>query len=128
VSEAEDMVRRPGCDSRPPTQPTSTKAFLWAVVTRISIDVLRSARVRRENYVGRGSPSRCLPIPARTGSGRRSWPARCRRRPCCLFGSIRGPARVVYLANDRSGVHHRTHVPERVGVLHRTDRLDLPVE
>jgi RNA polymerase sigma-70 factor (ECF subfamily) len=30
-----------------PTQPRSTKAYLSAVVTRVSIDVLRSARVRR---------------------------------------------------------------------------------
>ena len=36
------------------TQPVSTKAFLAAVVTRVSIDVLRSARVRREQYVGSG--------------------------------------------------------------------------
>ena len=39
-----------------PTQPTSTKAFLSAVVTRVSIDVLRSARVRRETYVGQWFP------------------------------------------------------------------------
>ena len=81
VSEAEDAVQETWLrHDASPTQPTSAKAFLSAVVTRISIDVLRSARVRRENCVGRGSPSRCLPIPARTGSGRRSWPARCRRR------------------------------------------------
>src|SRR4029450_10221085 len=33
-----------------PTQPTSIKAFLSAIVTRIAIDVLRSARSRREAY------------------------------------------------------------------------------
>ena len=43
-----------------PTQPTSTKAFLSAVVTRISIDVLRSARVRREEYVGHWFPEPLL--------------------------------------------------------------------
>jgi RNA polymerase sigma-70 factor, ECF subfamily len=38
---------------RPPRhQPASAKAFLSAVVTRISIDVLRSARVRGEEYAG----------------------------------------------------------------------------
>src|SRR4029453_17950553 len=45
------------------TQPTSTKAFLSAVVTRISIDVLRSARVRRETYVGQWLPDPLLTDP-----------------------------------------------------------------
>src|SRR5215216_3759255 len=52
VAEAEDAVQETWLryeDS--PTQPLSTRAFLSAVVTRDSIDVLRSARVRREAYV-----------------------------------------------------------------------------
>jgi hypothetical protein len=44
------------------------------------------------------------------------------------FRSIRAPARLVRLAGDRPGVRHRTHVPELVGVAHRADRLDPPVE
>jgi RNA polymerase sigma-70 factor (ECF subfamily) len=53
VVEAEDAVQETWLrfDSSPST-PVSTKAFLSAVVTRVSIDVLRSARVRRETYVG----------------------------------------------------------------------------
>ena len=43
-------------------------------------------------------------------------------------GSVRGVASLVHLAGDRPGVRHRTHVPELVRVLHRADRLDLPVE
>jgi RNA polymerase sigma-70 factor, ECF subfamily len=57
VSEAEDAVQETWLRyeaSR--AQPTSAKAFLSAVVTRISIDVLRSARVRREEYVGQWFP------------------------------------------------------------------------
>jgi RNA polymerase sigma-70 factor (ECF subfamily) len=46
-----------------PTQPVSTKAFLSAVVTRISIDVLRSARVRRAAYVGQWFPEPLLTDP-----------------------------------------------------------------
>jgi RNA polymerase sigma-70 factor (ECF subfamily) len=46
-----------------PTQPTSTKAFLSAVVARVSIDVLRSARVRREAYVGHWFPEPLLTDP-----------------------------------------------------------------
>lgn len=57
VSEAEDAVQETWLRyENSPTQPTSTKAFLSAVVTRVSIDVLRSARVRREEYVGRWFP------------------------------------------------------------------------
>jgi RNA polymerase sigma-70 factor (ECF subfamily) len=57
VGEAEDAVQETWLRYQAsPTQPTSTKAFLAAVVTRISIDVLRSARVRRETYVGQWLP------------------------------------------------------------------------
>jgi RNA polymerase sigma-70 factor (ECF subfamily) len=53
VAEAEDAVQETWLRyEAAPTQPTSAKAFLSAVVTRIAIDVLRSARVRRETYVG----------------------------------------------------------------------------
>jgi RNA polymerase sigma-70 factor (ECF subfamily) len=53
VSEAEDAVQETWLRYQAsPTQPTSAKAFLSAAVTRISIDVLRSARVRREAYAG----------------------------------------------------------------------------
>jgi len=61
VSEAEDAVQETWLRyEASPTQPTSTKAFLSAVVTRISIDVLRSARVRREKYVGHWFPEPLL--------------------------------------------------------------------
>jgi RNA polymerase sigma-70 factor, ECF subfamily len=64
VAEAEDAVQETWlryADS--PTQPVSAKAFLSAVVTRISIDVLRSARVRRESYVGPWFPEPLLTDP-----------------------------------------------------------------
>ena len=53
----------PGGDERSPAQPTSVKAFLSAVVIRISIDVLRSARVRREEYAGQWLPEPLLTDP-----------------------------------------------------------------
>ena len=64
VSEAEDAVQESWLryeDSA--TQPRSTKAFLSAVVTRISIDMLRSARSRREEYVGEWFPEPVLTDP-----------------------------------------------------------------
>src|SRR5580700_886076 len=49
VAEAEDAVQETWLRyAASPTQPTSVKAFLSAVVTRNSIDVLRATRVRRE--------------------------------------------------------------------------------
>jgi RNA polymerase sigma-70 factor (ECF subfamily) len=64
VTEAEDAVQESWlryADS--PTQPASAKAFLSAVVTRVSIDVLRSARARREEYVGQWFPEPLLTDP-----------------------------------------------------------------
>jgi RNA polymerase sigma-70 factor, ECF subfamily len=64
VSEAEDAVQETWLRfEASPTQPMSTKAFLSAAVTRISIDVLRSARVRRETYVGEWFPEPLLTDP-----------------------------------------------------------------
>jgi RNA polymerase sigma-70 factor (ECF subfamily) len=64
VAEAEDAVQEAWLRyEASPTQPTSTKAFLSAVVTRVSIDVLRSARVRRETYVGQWFPEPLLNDP-----------------------------------------------------------------
>jgi RNA polymerase sigma-70 factor (ECF subfamily) len=61
VSEAEDAVQETWLRfEASSTQPRSTKAFLSAAVTRISIDVLRSARVRRETYVGPWFPEPLL--------------------------------------------------------------------
>jgi RNA polymerase sigma-70 factor (ECF subfamily) len=64
VAEAKDAVQETWLRyEASPTQPTSTKAFLSAVVARISIDVLRSARVRRETYVGHWFPEPLLTDP-----------------------------------------------------------------
>jgi RNA polymerase sigma-70 factor (ECF subfamily) len=57
VAEAEDVVqeaflRRTTTD----TTPENERAFMIAVTTRLAIDVLRSARVRREAYVGSWLP------------------------------------------------------------------------
>ncbi|WP_214323156.1 RNA polymerase sigma-70 factor [Nonomuraea sediminis] len=64
VSEAEDAVQEAWLRfAASPEQPRSARAFLSATVTRISIDVLRSARVRREEYVGPWLPEPLLADP-----------------------------------------------------------------
>lgn len=64
VSEAEDAVQETWLRyESAPTPHTSVRGFLSAVVTRVSIDVLRSARVRREEYVGHWLPEPLLTDP-----------------------------------------------------------------
>ncbi|WP_411142921.1 RNA polymerase sigma-70 factor [Streptomyces sp. x-80] len=64
VSEAEDAVQETWLRYQATsTRPGSAKAFLSTVVTRISIDVLRSARVRREEYAGPWLPEPLLTDP-----------------------------------------------------------------
>jgi RNA polymerase sigma-70 factor (ECF subfamily) len=64
VSEAEDVMQETWLRyEASSTQPASAKAFLSAVATRISIDVLRSARVRREEYIGPWFPEPLLTDP-----------------------------------------------------------------
>ncbi|MER5951685.1 RNA polymerase sigma-70 factor [Streptomyces sp. NPDC001904] len=64
VSEAEDAVQETWLRyAATATEPRSAKAFLSATVTRLSIDVLRSARVRREAYVGPWFPEPLLADP-----------------------------------------------------------------
>jgi RNA polymerase sigma-70 factor (ECF subfamily) len=61
VSEAEDAVQETWLRYQASTTtPVSLRSFLSAVVTRVSIDVLRSARVRRESYVGQWLPEPLL--------------------------------------------------------------------
>jgi RNA polymerase sigma-70 factor, ECF subfamily len=58
VSEAEDIVQETFLRAHraDPQQVDSPKAYLTAITTRLAIDHLRSARVRRETYVGSWLP------------------------------------------------------------------------
>src|SRR5918995_3562516 len=52
VAEAEDVVQEAFLRLHRTDAVEHPKAFVATVVTRLSIDQLRSARVRRETYVG----------------------------------------------------------------------------
>ncbi len=74
VTEAEDVVQEAFLRYHRAVaahgEPDSPKAYLSTVVTRLCIDQLRSARVRRESYVGEW-----LPEPLLTGPAPLSQPA-----------------------------------------------------
>lgn len=64
VSEAEDVVQEAWLRfDAAGSRPASPKAFLSTVVTRLSINALRSARMRREQYVGEWFPEPLLDDP-----------------------------------------------------------------
>jgi len=86
VAEAEDIVQeaflRYHRAAAGPAGVESSKAFLSAVTTRLSIDELRSARVRRQSYPGEWLPEPVLtsagapagPGPTAVGSGQAAGP------------------------------------------------------
>ncbi|HEX6025861.1 MAG TPA: RNA polymerase sigma-70 factor [Solirubrobacter sp.] len=56
VAEAEDVVQEAYLRRESAGEVENERAFMTTVVTRLAIDVLRSARVRRESYVGEWLP------------------------------------------------------------------------
>jgi RNA polymerase sigma-70 factor (ECF subfamily) len=64
VSDAEDIMQeaflRATKDKTKDKQATNPKAYLATITTRLAIDHLRSARVRRESYVGTWLPEPLL--------------------------------------------------------------------
>ncbi|GAA1853956.1 RNA polymerase sigma-70 factor [Asanoa iriomotensis] len=64
VSEAEDIVQEAFLRMHQTEEITSPRAFVATLVTRLSIDQLRSARVRRERYVGEWLPEPVLSEPS----------------------------------------------------------------
>jgi RNA polymerase sigma-70 factor (TIGR02957 family) len=60
VSDAEDIVQEAFLRAANGAEAESPKAYLSAITTRLAIDHLRSARVRRESYVGTWLPEPLL--------------------------------------------------------------------
>ena len=128
VGDAEDIVqdaflgltraRQAGTEIADP------KAYLATAVTRLGINYLGSARVRRETYVGDW-----LPEPVVVPAGR-AGPGRARRAGRLAVHGVpraaRGP-----LAGGAGGVHAargvRVRLPGR-GQDHRQDRGELPAD
>lgn len=62
AADAEDVVQEAYIrwDRSPPARESASRAYLCAIVTRLCIDQLRSARVRREEYIGPWLPEPLL--------------------------------------------------------------------
>ena len=76
VSDAEDIVQeaflRAAKDGGKDAEVESPKAYLATITTRLAIDHLRSARVRRESYIGTWLPEPLLggaPVGPRSSGG-----------------------------------------------------------
>ena len=82
-SEAEDIVQEAFVrlhEARSAARRARRKAWLSTVVTRLAIDHLRSARVRREQYTGTWLPEPVLADPAPDAAvapSRCRWPCSC---------------------------------------------------
>ena len=81
VSEAEDVVQeallRVHNAIESGEEISSPRAYAATVATRLAIDELRSARARRETYVGEWLPEPVEEDPGSTPPNRRSWPTPC---------------------------------------------------
>ena len=79
-SEAEDIVQEAFVRLHEAGEVESPRAWLSTVVTRLAIDHLRSARVRREQYTGTWLPEPVLADPAPdagSAPSRSTWPCSC---------------------------------------------------
>jgi RNA polymerase sigma factor (sigma-70 family) len=74
VSDAEDIVQEAFLRLARASQASSPKAYLATITTRLAIDHLRSARVRRESYVGTWLPEPLVAGPI-SGAGAEPGPA-----------------------------------------------------
>ena len=100
VGDAEDIVQDAFLGLTRARQAGTTiadpKAYLTTAVTRLGINYLKSARVRRETYVGDWLPEPVV-VPRRQTEARPgtpSWPTRCRwRSSCCWRPSRRSSGR-----------------------------------
>ena len=89
VSEAEDIVQeamlRLHLAREQGERIESPRAYVSTVVTRLCIDQLRSARVRRESYVGEWLPEPLVDDGAATRPTTPRWRTRCRWRSWCCW-------------------------------------------
>jgi RNA polymerase sigma-70 factor, ECF subfamily len=107
ASDAEDLVQeaflRMHREQQEGTEIESPKAFLTTVITRLSIDHLRSARVRREEYVGEWLPEPLLVDPGPTPADEAEMSDTLSLAFLVLLESLSPLERAVFLLHDVFG-------------------------
>ncbi|MET0285576.1 MAG: sigma-70 family RNA polymerase sigma factor, partial [Polyangiales bacterium] len=95
AAEAEDIVQEAYLRFREAPEPDSERAYLSKIVTRLCLDHWKSARVRRENYVGPW-----LPEPVRTETKPQIDPSSISMAFLVLMESLTPVERAVYLLSE----------------------------
>ena len=118
AGDAEDLVQeaflRLHREQRKGTEIASPKAFLTRVATRLAIDHLRSARVRREEYVGEWLPEPLLVDPGPTPADEAETSDTLSLAFLVLLESLSPLERAVFLLHDVFGYSH-AEIAEIVG-------------
>jgi RNA polymerase sigma-70 factor, ECF subfamily len=95
AAEAEDIVQEAYLRYRDAPEPDHERAYLSKIVTRLCLDHWKSARVRRENYVGPWLPE---PVPTETKPA--IDPASISMAFMVLLESLSPVERAVYLLSE----------------------------
>jgi RNA polymerase sigma-70 factor (ECF subfamily) len=110
AGDAEDLVQeaflRLHRQQREETEIASEKAFLTTVVTRLAIDHLRSARVRREEYIGEWLPEPLLVDPGPAPSDEAEISDTLSLAFLVVLESLSPLERAVFLLHDVFGYAH----------------------
>jgi RNA polymerase sigma-70 factor (TIGR02957 family) len=111
VSDAEDIVQEAFLRLAKQPPPREPKAYLATVTTRLAIDHLRSARVRREAYVGTWLPEPLIETGAPAGTGDPAALAETSDSLSMAFlvllESLSPPERAVFLLREVFGYEYR---------------------
>ena len=102
VTDAEDVVQDAYLRWRevPETEVRSPKSYLSAVVTRLSIDRLRSAQAQREEYIGPWLPEPLLSDPAEEGADTTKFDETLSMAFLVLLESLNPVERAVFLLRE----------------------------
>lgn len=118
AGDAEDLVQeaflRLHREQREGTEIESQKAFLTTIVTRLAIDHLRSARVRREEYVGEWLSEPLLVDPGPTPADEAERSDTLSLAFLVVLESLSPLERAVFLLHDVFGYSH-AEIAEIVG-------------
>ena len=114
VGEAEDLVQEAFLRFHRADDVEAPKAFLTTVVTRLAIDHLRSARVRRESYVGEWLPEPLVREAAPGPAERAESDETLSLAFLTLLERLTPVERAVYVLHDLFGYSH-DEIAEFVG-------------